>query len=94
MKQIQITVEFKDHSNVILTNSQGDTYTSTSEELGDFLHGAKPLVSGALPADLKRKIEIHIETTEECVENFGIPKYVKELLEQDIELYRKILARC
>lgn len=54
----------------------------------------KPLVSGSLPADLRRKIEIHIETTEECIENFGIPKYVKELLEQDIELYRLILARC
>lgn len=45
-----------------------------------------------LSVDLKRKIEIHIETTEECIENFSIPNYVKELLEQDIELYRKILG--
>jgi hypothetical protein len=48
----------------------------------------------SLPADLKREIEIHIETTKECIENFGIPTYVKELLEQDIKMYEKILARC
>ncbi len=42
-------------------------------------------------ADLIRKIEIHIETTEECIENFAIPPYVKELLQQDIELYNLIL---
>lgn len=50
-------------------------------------------VSGQLPHDLRRKIEIHIETTQECIENFGIPNYVKELLEQDIELYREILQK-
>lgn len=49
MKQIQITVEFKDHDKVILSNPQGDTYTSKSEELMDFLHGAKPIVSSSLP---------------------------------------------
>lgn len=49
MKQITITitVEFKNHREVILTNPQGDTYTSTSEELKDFLHYAKTPVSAA-----------------------------------------------
>lgn len=40
---------------------------------------------------LIRKIEIHIETTRECIDNFGIPDYVKEMLEQDIKLYEEIL---
>lgn len=33
-----LLVEFKDHDKVILTNESGDTYTSKSEELMDFLH--------------------------------------------------------
>lgn len=52
------------------------------------------MLCDSLPADLVREIEIHIETTKECIENFGIPNYVKELLEQDIKMYEKILARC
>jgi hypothetical protein len=38
MTEIKIKVEYKDHDKVILTNSKGDTYTSKSEELADFLH--------------------------------------------------------
>lgn len=62
-------------------------------EVNNFSSNAPVIKS--LPADdeMKRKIEIHIETTEECIENFGIPNYVKELLEQDIELYKEILER-
>lgn len=52
------------------------------------------MLCDSLPADLVREIEIHIETTKECIENFGIPNYVKELLEQDIKMYEKILAQC
>lgn len=42
--------------------------------------------------ELKRKIEIHIETTEECVENFNIDNVTKELLEQDNKLFTDILV--
>jgi hypothetical protein len=31
-------------------------------------------------ADLIRKIEIHIETTEECIENFGIPQICEGII--------------
>lgn len=79
-------VEFYEKGKVSIILSE---YAQTVKNLS-----LNPPVSGSLPADLRRKIEIHIETTEECIENFGIPKYVKELLEQDIELYRLILARC
>ena len=65
----------------------------TEKNLQPEANNGNVLVSGQLPHDLRRKIEIHIETTLECIENFGIPKYVKELLEQDIELYREILQK-
>lgn len=41
MEKIIITVEYPEHDKVVLTNSQGDTYTSKSEGLIDFLHAAK-----------------------------------------------------
>lgn len=49
--KITLEVEFKDHDKVILKNGHGDTYTSKSEELMDFLHEAnknfiKPVVMG------------------------------------------------
>lgn len=56
------------------------------------IHSVSSIFLPTSTADLKRKIEIHIETTEECIDNFGIPEYVKKILEQDIELYREILA--
>jgi len=68
-----------------------NTEKSSNEEKGN---GVLADVMLSLPsdADLIRKIEIHIETTEQCIENFGIPKYVKELLEQDIELYKIVIV--
>jgi len=39
-EQVQITVEYKDHDKIVLTNIHGDTYTSKSEELQDFFHKA------------------------------------------------------
>jgi DNA-binding CsgD family transcriptional regulator len=41
-RKVFIEVEFKDHDRVILTNQYGDTYTSKSEELIDFLHEKQP----------------------------------------------------
>lgn len=41
MKTI-IEVKYKDHTKVELTNSIGDTFTSTSEPLIDFFNDAKP----------------------------------------------------
>ena len=42
--------------------------------------------------ELIRRIEIHIETTEECIDNFNIDKTTKELLEQDNKLFREIIT--
>lgn len=41
--------------------------------------------------EILRKIEIHVETTKECIDNFDLPKYVIELLNQEIELYETII---
>ena len=41
--------------------------------------------------DLIRKIEIHVETTEECMENTSLPEYVSELLNADNKLFKKII---
>ena len=41
--------------------------------------------------DLIRKIEIHVETTEECIENTALPKYVAELLNADNKLFKEII---
>jgi predicted DNA-binding protein YlxM (UPF0122 family) len=40
---------------------------------------------------LIRKIEIHIETTEECIDNTGLPPYVINLLNQDNTLLKEVL---
>lgn len=34
--------------------------------------------------DIIRKIEIHIETTEECLDNFNLSDSVKAIIQQDI----------
>ena len=39
MKTVTLEIEFKDHRKVVLTDKAGNTYTSKSEELIDFLHG-------------------------------------------------------
>ena len=40
--------------------------------------------------DLIRKIEIHIETTEDCMDNTALPEYVVELLKADNKLFNEI----
>ena len=40
MKTVTLEIEFKDHRKVVLTDKAGNTYTSKSEELIDFLHGS------------------------------------------------------
>jgi hypothetical protein len=42
--------------------------------------------------DLIRKIQIHLETTEECIENTSLPKYVVELLEADNKLLSEVVT--
>ena len=42
--------------------------------------------------DLIRKIQIHIETTEECIENTSLPQYVVELLEADNKLLNEVVV--
>jgi hypothetical protein len=37
--------------------------------------------------ELYNKIRIHVETTEECLDNFNVPTYVRELMQQDLELF-------
>ncbi len=39
--------------------------------------------------ELIRKIEIHIETTEESIENFNLPQYVIDLLDKDNALLKQ-----
>jgi hypothetical protein len=43
--------------------------------------------------DLIRKIQIHIETTEECIENTSLTQYVVELLEADNELLGEVVNK-
>jgi len=43
--------------------------------------------------ELIRKIEIHIETTEECIENTALPEYVIELLKEDNKLFKEIVEK-
>lgn len=45
MEQIILTVEYIDHDKVVLTNANGDTYTSKSEELMDFLLSSESLTT-------------------------------------------------
>jgi hypothetical protein len=42
--------------------------------------------------DLIRKIQIHLETTEECIENTSLPQYVVELLEADNKLLSEVVT--
>lgn len=44
-------------------------------------------------SELLKKIEIHIETTEECMENFNIPDYVGALLKQGNQLFLEIINK-
>lgn len=41
MKTQKLTVTFPEHGKMILTNKNGDTFTSTSEELIDFIKSSE-----------------------------------------------------
>ena len=41
---------------------------------------------------LIRKIQIHLETTEDCIENTSLPQYVVELLEADNKLLSEVVT--
>ena len=43
--------------------------------------------------ELIRKIEIHFETTEECMDNTSLPEYVSELLNADNKLFKEIIEK-
>ena len=49
-KQISLFVEYKDHDRVILSNANGDAFSSKSEDLIDFLHGIKDSQDSELPS--------------------------------------------
>lgn len=51
-------------------------------------------MSGYISDEMIRKIEIHIETTSDCIHNFGLHDYVIDLLHQDIDLLNEILAEA
>ena len=42
MDLVKMKIEYPEHGMVVLTNEGGDTYTSKSEELIDFLDRVKP----------------------------------------------------
>lgn len=46
METAIVKVEYKDHTSIVLTNKHGDTYTSGSEELMDFLCNANEGIPG------------------------------------------------
>ena len=43
--------------------------------------------------NLIRKIQIHLETTEECIQNTVLPEYVVELLEADNKLFAEVVTK-
>lgn len=40
---------------------------------------------------LKRKLEIHVETTEECLENFSLDQVTKDAMEADNTLFKEVI---
>ena len=45
MNMIKLKIEHPEHDMMVLTNERGDTFTSRSEELGDFLFGLEQFAS-------------------------------------------------
>jgi hypothetical protein len=43
--------------------------------------------------ELIRKIEIHIEVTQDSMENFGVPLWVTRLLDDDNDLFKEIIIK-
>ncbi len=41
---------------------------------------------------LLNKIKIHVETTEECLDNFNLPRHVVDLMNQDLDLFREVIT--
>jgi hypothetical protein len=64
-----ITVEFKDHNKVILTDEVGNTYTSKSEEFIDFLHGFS-IISFNLP--IMPSLPDGLDDDSDCDHNFRL----------------------
>lgn len=50
-ERVVLYVENVDHTHIVLTNRRGDTFTSKSEELADFLHGINTPVGELPPTD-------------------------------------------
>ena len=79
-KQISLFVEYKDHDRVILSNANGDTFSSKSEDLIDFLHGIKDSqASSELPSD-------------EEIETLAVKRYRGENLDEQKRNSKLILA--
>lgn len=60
IKTIILTVEHKDHAHAVLTNHKGDTFTSKSESLADFLSGCAQATPLAAPLEWRSKGEIKL----------------------------------
>jgi len=66
--------------------------SAVEDAFRSFIRDVMPCPPDKGVANLIRKIEIHIETTKECIENCNIKGYVKEVLDQEIDLYGIIIA--
>ena len=93
-------IEYPEHGMVVLTNEGGDTYTSKSEELMDFLHGVKPLDPCEMEFDLEYKLKLFREIESENFDangkrytnvNFG--KETSEMMLQLINELESALAK-
>lgn len=41
--------------------------------------------------ELLNKLHRHVELTEECLDNFGLPNYVVELVTADNDLFNEVI---
>lgn len=55
--EVRLTVDWGNPYYIVLTNKNGDTYTSKSEELMDFLHNAEDVQSSPIQPDTEAFIE-------------------------------------
>ena len=78
-KQISLFVEYKDHDRVILSNANGDAFSSKSEDLIDFLHGIKDSQASELPSD-------------DEIESLSVKRYRGEDLDEQKRNSKLILA--
>ena len=94
MNLIKIKIEYPEHGMVVLTNEGGDTYTSKSEELIDFLHGVKLLNLCAMEFDLEYKLklfrEIEKENFDEKGERYTDSNFGKETSEMMLQLINEL----